>query len=89
MVCSLRSRYLIRLQLNLTLDDLQTSHELMDFYPLPAATRVPFLLSALAVALVLFHIILIRLWPLGKTAWKRVDYVWLSMAFIGVVGGAR
>jgi hypothetical protein len=36
------------------------------------------------VALILFHVVLVYAWPLGKAGWKRVDYIWLSMGLLGV-----
>ena len=32
------------------------------------------------------HWALVFRWPLGKTAWKKVDYVWLSLALLGIFG---
>ena len=40
------------------------------------------------VFLALFHLGLVRTWPLGKRAWKKVDYIWLSVAALGILGSA-
>jgi hypothetical protein len=38
-------------------------------------------------ALVLFHAVFIHWpWPLNGRNWKRVDYVWLTMSFISIIG---
>jgi len=41
-----------------------------------------------AIFLIAFYVSLIRLWPLGKKGWKRVDYIWLSVAALGILGTA-
>lgn len=54
------------------------------------------LLSSLApvaifgIATFLFHLLLIRLYPISMLTWKRLDYIWLGAAMLGVlasVGG--
>ena len=45
-------------------------------YPILISPIVMF--AVFAVFLVAFHLLLIRLWPLGKKAWKRVDYICLA-----------
>ncbi|MES2936447.1 MAG: hypothetical protein V4864_02120 [Pseudomonadota bacterium] len=61
------------------------------FYSLPWYTSYWWVLGVFAVLSVLFHVVLVRL-PLSSIAWKRVDYIWLAMAFTGIlasVGGVR
>jgi hypothetical protein len=36
------------------------------------------------VACVCFHFLLVKIYRLSSIAWKRVDYIWLTMAFIGI-----
>jgi hypothetical protein len=38
-------------------------------------------------ALIIFHLALVYSpWPLSKYYWKRVDYIWLSMSLISILG---
>jgi len=37
-------------------------------------------------ALLVFHVALVRVRPLSSIGWKRVDYIWLSMAIFGLIG---
>ncbi len=52
---------------------------------LPWFTDFSLVIAVFAASLVLCHILFIRVFPLGSIAWKRVDYIWLAMAFIGLV----
>jgi len=36
--------------------------------------------------LLLFHLLLVYWKPIGNVGWKRVDYIWLGVAVIGLVG---
>ena len=56
-----------------------------DPYELPAITSQWWLLTCFMICLVLFHLAFV--WPrnLSKTAWKYIDYFWLSAALIGVM----
>lgn len=36
--------------------------------------------------LVLFHVIFIKLFPQNKRFWKKVDYWWVSLGVIGIIG---
>lgn len=43
-------------------------------------------LSGLLLGLILvLHIVLIWVWPLGKVGWKRTDYIWLTIATLGLI----
>ena len=44
-----------------------------------------YLLLLLALMLAVLHVALVVWWKLDDIAWKRVDYVWLSAAVIGVL----
>lgn len=49
----------------------------------------PILMFAIFVALLIaFHLLLIKLRPLGKNGWKKVDYIWLGVAALGILGTA-
>lgn len=56
-------------------------------YVLPVWASYGWLLGVFIAALMFFHVVLVYVWPLGKTGWKRVDYIWLSMGFLGVSSG--
>src|SRR5438309_1625150 len=53
---------------------------------LPWFTSVWWALCVFAISLLVWHIVLIRVWPLSKTGWKKVDYWWVSLALLGVIG---
>lgn len=36
--------------------------------------------------LVIFHVLLVWLFPLTPRGWKRVEYIWVSMAFVSALG---
>lgn len=42
--------------------------------------------AALFTLTLIFHVILIWLYPRTKTQWKRIDYIWISLAALGLVG---
>lgn len=44
------------------------------------------ILGIFIAALASFHILFVRLFPLSSLRWKQVDYVWLPMAFVGIIG---
>jgi hypothetical protein len=56
-------------------------------FDLPFFTSYGWMLGLLVVTIMLLHWALVYQWPLGKTAWKRVDYIWVSFAIFGVIGG--
>jgi hypothetical protein len=53
----------------------------------PIWTSYGWVLMVFFASLAVFHVLLIFAWPLGKTGWKKVDYIWLSMGFLGVFAG--
>jgi len=55
-------------------------------YEMPFYTEATWIIGILVVLLIIFDLILIRWCKLGKTAWKRIDYIWLSAAAIGLIG---
>ncbi len=59
----------------------------MDDLELPWVTSTTWILGTFALALVIFQLVLVRWIPLSKVAWKKVDYVWLSLAMLGIIGG--
>ncbi|OHC63254.1 MAG: hypothetical protein A2040_07590 [Rhodocyclales bacterium GWA2_65_19] len=59
----------------------------MDMPPLIEIGSNPYWLFGLfAVFLLIFHGWLVYLRPIGDIGWKRVDYLWLGVAVIGLVG---
>ncbi len=54
----------------------------------PATASVGFLLKSFAIALVLFHILLVWGFKVGKLGWKIVDYIWLSTTVLALIGSA-
>ena len=66
------------------------------FMVVAAEFSYPFLASPLIMgaillaALILFHVFLVWIGPLAlsQRAWKKVDYIWLGVAAIGVIGTA-
>lgn len=45
------------------------------------------MLSVFVCSVLIFHVVFLKLWKLGAIGWKRVDYVWLAMATLGLLGG--
>lgn len=43
-------------------------------------------LLTLILLLILFHLIFIKFWKQGKVFWKKVDYWWVSLGVIGIIG---
>jgi hypothetical protein len=56
-------------------------------FDLPFFTDYGWMFGLLFVSVLFLHWALVYQWPLGKTAWKRVDYIWVSFAIFGVMGG--
>jgi hypothetical protein len=52
------------------------------------ASNPRLLLIAFVVFLIVFDLILVRLLKLDKVAWKRIDYVWLVVAALGLLSTA-
>jgi hypothetical protein len=44
------------------------------------------ILGIFVLSLAVFHFLFFRLAPLSSIGWKRIDYVWLSMALLGLMG---
>ncbi len=59
----------------------------MDELGIPVFAQVRWVLVTFLLLLAILHIWLVWLTPLTKIAWKRVDYVWLGSAFLGVILG--
>ena len=51
-------------------------------------TNVWVVLSIFAAEVVLFHLLLVLWLKIGKRGWKIVDYIWLSLAALGIFGTA-
>ena len=51
---------------------------------LPTSANLETVLAVFFGLLVIFDIVLVRYLKLGKKAWKRVDYIWLIFAAMGV-----
>lgn len=47
------------------------------------------ILLAFTVALTAFHTVLVYARPLSALAWKKVDYIWFSLAVIGILGSVQ
>jgi hypothetical protein len=60
----------------------------MDRFTFPTFTSVWVVLSIFAAEVVLFHLLLVFWLKIGKRAWKIVDYIWLSLAALGIFGAA-
>jgi hypothetical protein len=58
----------------------------MDDLKLPWFTSTWWVLLVFAFALLGWHLLLIRRWPLTRAGWKKTDYYWVSLALIGVLG---
>jgi hypothetical protein len=59
----------------------------MDF-KIPTVVTLQFIVPFFIVLLFVFDIVLVRCLKLKKTTWKRVDYIWLGFAALGLVGAA-
>lgn len=55
------------------------------FFPITASAS--WVLGTFAVCLLLFHIIFIECLKLSAIQWKRIDYVWLGLATLGLLIG--
>ena len=54
----------------------------------PISASALYLFGVFLAALLTFDVVFVRIWKLGKIGWKRVDYVWLGVAAIGLFGAA-
>lgn len=50
----------------------------------PSTANAITMLVVFLAMLVLCHLVLVWMWPLGKVAWKRVDYVWIGLTVTGL-----
>jgi hypothetical protein len=57
----------------------------MPDYTLPWWTNAWRMLAILVAALIVFHFLFLRFCRLTKVGWKKVDYYWVSVAFLGIV----
>lgn len=55
---------------------------------LPPAAKIEVVLTVFAFLLIAFHLICV--WPrnLSKKSWKKVDYIWLAFATVGLLGAS-
>lgn len=53
----------------------------------PLGASLATVLAGFAFFLVAFDIILVRRMKLGKVAWKRIEYLWLAFAALGLLAG--
>lgn len=47
-----------------------------------------YLLVAFCLLLFVFHLVFVWVWPVSDLAWKRIDYVWLGAATLGLIGAS-
>lgn len=52
----------------------------------PAGAKLGTVLLVFCISLILFHAVLVYWVKIGKIGWKIVDYVWVSMAALGLIG---
>jgi hypothetical protein len=60
----------------------------MEKFTFPVFTNIWVVLSIFAAEVLLFHLVLVFWLKLNKRAWKIVDYIWLSLAALGILGAA-
>ena len=53
-------------------------------YDLPLLIQTGWIFGVFLLSLVAFHLVLVYWLKLGKTAWKRVDYIWLAVGALGI-----
>lgn len=63
----------------------QAMHEEPTF---PFFSNQLWILGFFSACLLIAHITLIRVWKLDKVGWKKVDYIWLGMAALGLLSAA-
>ena len=61
----------------------------MDYLELPLLTSTVFILVTFLVVLVVSYLILVRWVSLSKITWNKIDYIWLSLALLGIVGAVE
>lgn len=47
-----------------------------------------YLLVVFCLLLFVFHLVFVWIWPISDLAWKRIDYVWLGAATLGLIGAS-
>jgi hypothetical protein len=52
----------------------------------PPGAKLGTVLLVFFISLILFHAVLVYWFKIGKIGWKIVDYVWVSMAALGLIG---
>jgi hypothetical protein len=55
------------------------------FFPYTASFAV--VMVVFGTCLMIFHVAFVWKWKLRRTGWKIVDYIWLTMAVLGLVAG--
>lgn len=58
---------------------------MLDFWMNIVISNIKYILLFFLFFLVLFYFLFIKWFPLSKINWKRVDYIWLSLATIGIM----
>src|SRR6266446_2498812 len=54
----------------------------------PVLARPLAMLGVFSACLITFHVLFVWLWPFTKRTWNIVDYIWLGVAAVGIVGAA-
>ena len=57
-----------------------------ELFRLPPLPNIWVVLLVLVAALVIFHVLFLKLFRLPEVWWKKVDYIWLSMTVLGLIG---
>ena len=55
-------------------------------YILSLTTNPLFIMAAFIAGLIIFHVVFIILTPLDAAQWKLIEYVWVTLALISVIG---
>ncbi|MGP2656526.1 hypothetical protein ACOJTA_05715 [Malaciobacter sp. WC5094] len=58
---------------------------MLDFWMNVIISNIEYVLLLFVFFLVLFYFLFIKWFPLSKINWKRVDYIWLFLATIGII----
>lgn len=53
---------------------------------LPWITNYWWIFVVFIIFLVIFHVLFVRWFLLSSIRWKQIDYIWLTVAFFGIVG---
>ncbi len=54
----------------------------------PITASVPWIIGVFFCSLVIFHVAFVRVLKLRAVTWKKLDYVWLGIAALGLLGAA-